>query len=445
MQRPAGALTRPPNKRPAVHLLGLAVPVDCGQSPSREGAALLASRRAMKTTAASRTGVRPTRWRALLASLAVLPALVACVHYEHTETFSPAPYVYSNMPQCRVRELALDRPTVALFIGVSGYGPQAGVYSTAAHFIGASLLSGLFGRAGDRAGPLMYESTTLTDILPRSQMPEGVVNPMNVVDNMGYGSGGTAEPVRRARIQQALADTIAKAEKTVDSQGRVQLVIYIAAHGFLGPDGQPYFLPGDAVATDLSTWISYRSVLDSVQTFLGRNGSGPQARTAVVIFDTCQIRRGGAPAKAATLSPAPGLTLVQSAAPGQYAWHWTGMNTITNRPPGFGLDPLHEPGFQMRTITATMSVLPLANQCALADTVKASDLKPGAPDQPIPVDAWFAALKRKADGYLAQIPEMKALSRDQEISITVAPGEAGRPLFLMKAPEAAPDSPPKER
>ena len=381
---------------------------------------------------------RARRW-ACLASLAVIPALVSCVHYEHTETVGPAPYVYSNMPECRIRGLALSTPTAALFIGVSGYGANAGVFSTPAHFIGANLFAGLFGRAGDEAGPQMYSGTTITDILPVNQLPEGGTDPMNVVRVMGFGGGGTGEPVRRARIQQALADAIASAERTYEKHGRAQLVVYIAAHGFLGPDGQPYFLPADAVADDIATWMSYRAVVEAMQAFLGRNPQGSLDRTAVVIFDTCQNRHGGAQMKPVKLPSSPGLTLVQSAAPGQYAWHWTGMNTITNQQPGFGLDPLHEPGFKMRTISATMSVLPLANQCSLSDALKARDLKPGAADQAITVQDWFAAVKSKADAYLAQIPEMKALGRSQEISVTVPQSEAARPLFVVKSPQVADD------
>jgi hypothetical protein len=340
------------------------------------------------------------------------------------------------MPECRVRELALAVPTVAVFLGVSGYGPNAGVFSTPAHFIGANLFAGLFGRAGYEAGPGMYSATTISDVLPRSQLPEGGTDPLNVVSTMGYGGGGTAEPVGRARIQRALADAIAAAEKTHEQHGRVQLVIYVAAHGFLGADGQPYFLPADAVADDPSTWISYRAVVESVQEFLSRNSQGSLTRTALVIFDTCQISRGRAPLPATNLPSSPGLTLVQSAAPGQYAWHWTGRNTITNQRPGLGLDPLHEPGFNMREITTTMSVLPIANQCSLSDTLKARKPQPGGADQPIGVQEWFTAVKSKADGYLAQIPEMKQLGRTQDISLAVSEAEASRPLFIMKALKA---------
>jgi hypothetical protein len=384
------------------------------------------------------------RWLSLICFAAVLPLLASCkVYYARTETVGTPIYIRSNVPSCPVKDVALAVPTVGMFLGVSGYEPDAGVYSTPAHFIGASLFAGLFGRAGDASGPGMYSSTSLTDVIPRDQLPKGSADPLDVVRVMGYGGGGSSELLRRARIESALADAIVAAEKKHEEHGRVQLVIYVAAHGFLGTDGQPYFLPADASAQDPSTWISYRSVVESVQKFLERNAPGAMTRTALVLFDTCQISRSGTPAFATTLPTTPGLVLVRSAAPGQYAWHWTASTVsdqhvavVKETRVGIGLPPKAERGHIHREISSTMSVLPLANQCSLADAAKAHQAKTGAADQAIAVHDWFAATKKKADDYLAQIPEMQQLNRTQEISMAVTDADAARPLFVMRMPNA---------
>lgn len=388
------------------------------------------------------------RWLSLLLFAGTLLMLASCEMYlTETETGGELS-IFSSVPQCPVKELALAVPTVAVFVGVSSYGPKAGVYSTPAHFIGASLLSGLFGNAGDAAGPGMYTGTTLTDVPDRDRLPQGIADPINAVSAMGYGSGGTGELIRRGRIEAALAEGIAAAEKTHEKQGRVMLVIYVAAHGWLGPDGQPYFLAADAVADDPATWISYRSALESVEAFLARNAPGTMTRTALVIFDTCQISRGGMELPPAELPTAPGLVLVQSTSPGQYAWHWTATEVRTEHVDvvketriGIGLPPKVPRGDFTQELSSTMSVLPLANQCSLAEATRTHKEEAGSADREIGTREWFAALKKESDAYLAQIPEMQQLGRTQDISIVVADAQADRPLFVLRAPKAEENKP----
>lgn len=386
------------------------------------------------------------RWLSLPLFAGSLLALASC-YYHETQTTGQV-YIRSSVPQCPVKDLALAEPTVAVFVGVSTYAPTAGVYSTPAHFIGASLLSGLFGRAGHLAGPGMYDSTTLTDLPDRDRLPKEIANPVNVVSAMGYGGGGSSELVRRARIETSLAEGIAAAERTHEKQGRVMLVIYVAAHGWLGPDGQPYFLAADAVEKDPATWISYRSVLESVEAFLGRNAPGSTSRSALVIFDTCQISPGGMDMPPAALPTAPGLVLVQSTSPGQYAWHWTGTDVMTQHVDvvketriGVGLPPKARRGDFTTELSSTMSVLPLANQCSLADATRAHKAQAGTDDRQIGAREWFASLKRKSAFYLAQIPEMQQLGRRQDISIAVAEAQADRPLFVLRTPKPEDDKP----
>lgn len=371
--------------------------------------------------------------------MAVIPLLAGCIHYEKTETVGTPIYVRSNFPDCRLRGLALTQPTVGLFVGVSGYETAAGVYSTPAHFIGASLVAGLFGRAGDAMAPGGYAGTSLTDYLQRDRLPKDVTDPSKVVSTMGYGSGGTSEPVSRARIERAITDAIAQAEATQGARGRVQLVIYVAAHGVLGEDGEPYVLPADAAANDPATWIAYRSILASVRAFLARNVPGEPTRTALVIFDTCQVRKGhGTPV---SLAATPGLMIVQSAAPGEYAWHWTASNVMDQHVEvvretrlGVGLGPRQPRGDLHWEVSSTMSVLPLANQCSLAERQRRSTPEAGSTSSVVTAGDWFAEMKRKADNYLAEIPEKQQLNRTQQISMLVTAADARRPLFATSRP-----------
>ncbi|HEX6095587.1 MAG TPA: hypothetical protein VF432_04610 [Thermoanaerobaculia bacterium] len=382
------------------------------------------------------------RWPLLFCAFIALTACTA--HYTSTESVGTPIRVSSNIPDCPIRDVALATPASALFIGVTNYPEPAGVFSTPAHFIGANLFAGVFSRAADRQGPSFpYDSETLTDLARHDALPPNYADPMKVISTLGFGGGGSGHAVLRKEIEAALAGQAAAAEGLYEKHGQALLVVYVAAHGFL-VDGEPYFLPSDAVADKSETWISYRSVIDSAAAFLGRNAPGSKARSALLIFDTCQVRRGGAGVPPAEFAVPPGLVLVQSAAPGQYAWHWTASSKYEYDKQmtkevrlGIGLPPKEARGHIQGEQAATMSVLPIASQCFLADAIKAHKQNGGA-DEPLTVREWFTGLKAKADGYFAEIPEMQALGRSQTISIRVAEGQVDPPLFVLR------QSPPPE-
>jgi hypothetical protein len=354
-------------------------------------------------------------------------------------------YVQTNVPDCATRDIALATPAAALFVGITNYPEPAGVFSTPAHFIGANLFAGIFSNAASRAQSLPYESETLTDLAKRDELPKNYANPMDVVSALGFGGGGKGYDVPRKEIETALAAQIAKAERIYEKQGHVLLIVYVAAHGFLS-DGEPYFLPSDAIADKPETWISYRSVVAAAAAFLSRNAPGSNARTALVIFDTCQVRHGGENVPKAEIPLPPGLVLVQSAAPGEYAWHWTASNSyqydkqmVKETRIGIGLPPKERRGHIHGESAGTMSVLPIANQCFLADAIKAHKQQRGA-DALLSVREWFTGVKTKADSYFVKIPEMQSLGRTQTISIRVADAQFDPPLFVLRQ-----SKPPSER
>jgi hypothetical protein len=382
------------------------------------------------------------RWPLLFCAFV---SLASCkVYYTSTQSVGTPIQVRSNIPDCGIRDVALATPASALFIGITNYPEAAGVFSTPAHFIGANLFAGVFSRAAGREGPSFpYESETLTDLAKRDELPPNYVDPMKVISALGFGGGGAGDAVLRKEIEAALAEQVAEAEGLYEKHGQALLIVYVAAHGFLF-DGEPYFLPSDAVADKPETWISYRSVIDSAAGFLGRNTPGSTARSALLIFDTCQVRRGGAGVPPVEFAVPPGLVLVQSAAPGQYAWHWTASSKYEYDKQmtkevrlGVGLPPKEARGHIQGEQAATMSVLPIANQCFLADAIKAHKQSGGA-DAQLTVRKWFNGVKTKADGYFAEIPEMQALGRAQTISIRVADGQFDPPLFVLR------QSPPPE-
>ena len=98
---------------------------------------------------------------------------------------------------------------------------------------------------------------------------------------------GTGEHITRKRVVDAIADSVETARTMLHERRAVVLVIYISAHGLIGPDGAAYVLPADADAKNPSTWVSYSQVLEPVRRFIANlRPEEQQNAVGVVIIAT---------------------------------------------------------------------------------------------------------------------------------------------------------------
>lgn len=362
----------------------------------------------------------------------LLLLLSACITYHEVRTVGGPIYVRENMPLCDLRTLKLAVPTVGLFIGVSNYGPGAGVFSTPAHGLSAGLFEDPFSRAAVRSPKDWYKTISLADV-PKRVQEENLPDPAGLLANMTLGFSFSGNSVSRKQIDEALNAAIADAEAKFAQHGQVLLVLYVSAHGWLDADGEANLLPSDAAADKPATWIRYREVLDRLQAFLSRNDAAAPGRRVIAFFDTCQVRQvRGAPGVPLPIPPA-GMTVVTSTSPGQYAWHWTGaadvsytQQVVSETRIGFGLPPPAPSGEIERHLRQTISVVPVAHRCALKELVP--KLQAG---QVVTEAQWLSAVQAKASDFLRDVREMRELGARQDIVIQYDPSGGARPLFVV--------------
>ncbi|HME44996.1 MAG TPA: hypothetical protein VKF36_18025 [Syntrophorhabdales bacterium] len=264
------------------------------------------------------------------------------------------------------------------------------------------------------------------DIGEYAEIGEGHKNPNSidfVLRKRGVAEDGeTRKPVSKARILSNIANAINEAQDSFEWNGRVLLIIYISAHGRLGNDGQPYILPYDAVAEDPKTWIAYRDIIEKVRSFLQKAGRQEMNKHAVVVLDTCQTQ---SPNKhllqAIDLPVPPGMTLVQSASPGQYAWHWQGQfiegEYVEMEKEGLGMPAPPSQKHLQRTPSAFMSVLPLSSTCAMNTALSVANTQKVPIGMVINTYQWFDRTCDLAQGFLDRIPLRKERGLSQDTTI----------------------------
>lgn len=242
---------------------------------------------------------------------------------------------------------------------------------------------------------------------------------------------GRGEPVTRARIFSALKTAIQKAEQTAHSSGEATiLVVYVAAHGWIGPDGRKYLLPSDADASNPGTWIAYDDLLGPVETYLTSPSTGGgrvfnPKRGATVIFDTCQTRLESAQKTPVVTSAEnlDNLTVIESTSPGEYAWQWTGNftayeSTTSNKTTKqFGFTHSERPkDTQTKSDYLTrMSMFPYASQWALNVLIKDKGTKTVDHDRVITLGEWMSYTQLGLQRLQGQMPDVKESGHVQEV------------------------------
>lgn len=246
----------------------------------------------------------------------------------------------------------------------------------------------------------------------------------------GYQVGGGG-PVNRQRILASLDEQIAAAEALLARDGRVFLVVYIVAHGELTPDGRAWILPADAAAGDATTWIDYDRIADPVRRFLerARASKGADAARALLIFDACQRGGGGANPKT-PLAAAPGLVIVESASPGQYAWHW--IPEYRRREVLLGKSESGKVSREKTPDTVNefrtrISILPIASQFVLSKLIEVTGAANDGNDE-ITVGDWIEGITHMVPRFQRQIPEAGSEFR-QDVRVLSWPEEKDWTLF----------------
>ena len=242
-----------------------------------------------------------------------------------------------------------------------------------------------------------------------------------------------------ANVIDSLNLWLSIAERTHKHNGSVMLILYISAHGWIGADGQPVVLPGDADKSKPNSWIPYQQIIRKVEDFVGNDGT----KHALLILDTCQnaVVDGKVPVFRPQ-SHSPYVTVVQSTSPGQYAWHWIkessfSRSELTTEHRLWGIpNPFlsTKPTRFEDNLVTSLSIFPLASTCALhAVSYALRNMGPQL-EKPITlnVNEWLNVTVEIADSLLSTIPDLKQSGRSQEITHSEAPGNDNTRVFSFQ-------------
>jgi hypothetical protein len=267
---------------------------------------------------------------------------------------------------------------------------------------------------------------------------------------------GQGMPVTRQRILAAARDTLLTCRNVLAVEHRVVLIVYVSAHGWVGPDGRPYLLPADADGKDPQTWISYEDFLQPIYTFLAEPNEdhtfavdaerGDMRKLVLVILDTCQVAREGDQDQVRSSQDLSRrqVIVVQATSPGRYAWHWTAtlhsegnVKVIQEHRWGFPPPPKAERGPIATSLSTRMSVLPLASQTTLKALIDEKRGKTNEVDRKISVQDWLNGTKDVMPRLLKEIPDTEnpALkgAGEQKMQVQIDARQYNFWLFSVKA------------
>jgi len=266
---------------------------------------------------------------------------------------------------------------------------------------------------------------------------------------------GSGEPVTKRRILDALAASIRKADQVASQWGGVTLVVYISAHGWIGSDGRPYFLPSDTDATVPDSWIAHEDFLQPLYRFQGSaaDGASPdpneiqKRKQTIVIFDTCQ-QDGPAshPKLAAQSFGRPGLIVVEATSPGQYAWHWpdafkNDAETWSRSTARFRL-PKQKSSNVSQDIKTGMSIVPIASQLILNQFLISRSGSETKEAGVIHAGDWVWAISDGVGKIQKELPgleNVKGRHFEQQVQVQSDPAQWEYPLFRADAPKVKHD------
>lgn len=252
---------------------------------------------------------------------------------------------------------------------------------------------------------------------------------------------GTGEHITRKRVLSAVAHAVETARTMLQERHTVALVIYISAHGLVGLDRAAYLLPADADAKDPGTWVSYSQVLEPVRQFLSDLGPGERKNAAaVVIFDTCQFyNESTPPSEIHPPDPQHGLVIVESASPGQYAWHWILASSVTKQPsqtirgrPKPDRSGGDSRGSNETDFQAGISVLPISSQFAFNQLIEKKE-KASEAEAEIMMSEWVANVPPLAEELQRLIPAAQQTGLRQTVRVIAEPDQPDFSLFKVRS------------
>jgi hypothetical protein len=283
------------------------------------------------------------------------------------------------------RRVWLARPVDGVFIGVSNFDDTANRVPSPGHAIGAAFAYSLFRSAAGRRPtgaehiPLPLRSAKEDKLEFVAELRLDPIDPSwhaaevnKVLRGLQVGTF-EYDPFfdlpkdrmwpyikREQRLTRAeilrLAREQAQRMRSNGKRPRRLGVFYVATHGLLGPDGQPYLIAADSLPDDPRTWISYQQILD----LYAVDPAASYPITMLFLFDTC-LTGEVSDNHAAGLQIPNGAMVITAAAPGQYSWQWRQKSELK----------VHKANRNGRTLVdgaspvdmssyTTMSVLPVA-------------------------------------------------------------------------------------
>jgi caspase domain-containing protein len=348
-------------------------------------------------------------------------------------------------------------PVIGVFVGVSNYGVKANVPTRPAHTISAALLYEIFYNADPNKPPeselrLVRESQThdnlqlLADLRLNPRTEGALAYPLNDISGIWdqfhprsekpdlmeeffprakmardgtWPYLGEGELVSRSRILAALTKGLADYTKAESSL----FVFYISGHGGIADDGRPYIIPADANIKERSTLIFYDEVLTLIYAAKATRADDLDS-SMLIIFDACQQLPATEVQARPILPPPMGVTVVQSASPGQAAWHFTTSQRTTGNQEisrdfriGFPWVPsAARKGPFDKKMDASVGILPMAMSYALMHYVRLYDEMGSHPEMAdmipqILLDHWLEVTEDRIPDFL----ESAGFARDAQI------------------------------
>ena len=351
------------------------------------------------------------------------------------------------------------RPVFTLSIGVSFYGKRARSKfpSLPAHALSAAIMLDSI----DRSYQYKSSNTFMLRLITDLQLPPGELGNLGILDHLAQSVGvdaiqnplipygpngryflqnkdgnfpyiGSNQLVSRQGIGIEVERALKDVPKAKWEQGINLVLFYFAAHGIYTTDGTLHLVAADADAQDTSTWTKVDDLLAPIYAFAAEGGNADLKRRVLVILDICQ--QGDAPQAHPIAAPPRGVAVLQSASPGQHAWHFETIRKFAQLSTTNGGTSRTE----QADLKSTMSFLPISLRLAInamGDDLPEPPKEPG-PDGKIHIKSKFVNLEQI---FAATKTHMKRLvdadptaQRDGGQTMSIAYGEGAAAMNFLE-------------
>jgi hypothetical protein len=351
------------------------------------------------------------------------------------------------------------RPVFTLSVGVSFYGKRARSKfpSLPAHALSAAMMLDSL----DRSYHYMSSNKSMLRLITDLRLPPGELGNLGILDHLAQSVGvdaiqnplipygpngpyflqnedgnfpyiGSNQFVSRQgigiEVERALKDVLeAKWEQDINV-----VLFYFAAHGIYTTDGTLHLVAADADAEDPSTWTKIDDLLAPIYAFAAEGGNAGLKRRVLVILDICQ--QGDTPQAHPIAAPPRGVAVLQSASPGQHAWHFETNRKYAQTSTTNG----GTPHTMQADLKSTMSFLPLSLRQAIntmGDDLPEPTTEPG-PDGKIHIKTKFVTLEQIFAATKTQMKHLvdadPAAQRDGGQTMSIAYGDGAAAMNFLE-------------